>query len=74
MILCVCNALSEDDCREAACRPECRGVGCVYRLLGVRVRCGRCVPYVQAVVGETRGSEFPGVDGNFSMGAPELAN
>jgi bacterioferritin-associated ferredoxin len=73
MILCVCNALSENACREAACRPECRGVGCVYRLLGARVRCGRCVPYMRALVGETRGPEFPGVTTGSAAAASDLA-
>ncbi len=54
MIVCVCNALREGTCREAACRPECRGPGCVYRLLGARVRCGRCVPHVRALFEEER--------------------
>ena len=55
MIVCVCNALRERTCREAACRPECVGPGCVYRLLGARVRCGRCVPHVRALFEEERG-------------------
>ena len=52
MIVCLCNSLRESACREAACRPECRGAGCVYRLLGARVRCGRCVPHMQALVAD----------------------
>lgn len=43
MIICVCNALSEERCREAACSEECRTVGCIYRRLGVNVQCGRCL-------------------------------
>ena len=52
MILCVCNGLSERDIRTAAA--SCRGstVGCVYRCLGCRVRCGKCVPYVADVARE----------------------
>ncbi len=52
MILCVCNGLSERDIRTAAL--SCRGstVGCVYRCLGCRVRCGKCVPYVADVARE----------------------
>ena len=44
MIICICNALSDAQCAAAACRPECGTVGCVYRHLGARVRCGKCVP------------------------------
>jgi bacterioferritin-associated ferredoxin len=65
MIVCVCNALSESACREAACHPECRGAGCIYRLLGARVRCGRCVPFVQALVHAVKESEG-------ACGAPAL--
>lgn len=54
MIVCVCNVLREAACRETACRPECRTVGCVYRLLGARVRCGRCVPHMAALLAETK--------------------
>ena len=54
MIVCVCNSLREGACREAACRDECRGAGCVYRMLGARVRCGRCVPHMRALVDEAR--------------------
>ena len=54
MIVCVCNALSESRCRETACRAECRTVGCVYRLQGARIRCGRCLPYVHALLEEVR--------------------
>ncbi|HMR32269.1 MAG TPA: (2Fe-2S)-binding protein [Geminicoccaceae bacterium] len=60
MILCVCNGLSERDIRDAAA--TCRGasVGCVYRCLGCRVRCGKCVPYVADVAREAMaGSESP---------------
>jgi len=57
MILCVCNGLSERDIRTAAA--TCRGstVGCVYRCLGCRVRCGKCVPYVADVAREAMAAE-----------------
>lgn len=59
MILCVCNGLSERDIRAAAA--TCRGatVGCVYRCLGCRVRCGKCVPYVADVAREVLASNGP---------------
>jgi bacterioferritin-associated ferredoxin len=49
MILCVCNGLSERDIRAAAATCGGDTVGCVYRCLGCRVRCGKCVPYVADV-------------------------
>lgn len=50
MIVCLCNALKERECREAAARPETRGPGCVYRRLGCRVRCGACVATMREIV------------------------
>lgn len=54
MIVCICNALRERDCREAAGAPEVKRAGCVYRRLGCRVRCGACVATMQAIVEELR--------------------
>ena len=44
MIICICNALSDAECSQVACRPDCATVGCVCRHLGCHVRCGKCVP------------------------------
>ena len=52
MIVCICNALRERDCREAAGDPEVRRAGCVYRRLNCRVRCGACVATMKAIVDE----------------------
>lgn len=60
VIVCVCNALSESRCREAACRPDCKTVGCLYRLQGARVRCGRCLPHMQALLEEVRAAAAAG--------------
>jgi bacterioferritin-associated ferredoxin len=49
MIVCVCNGLKDSVCRKTAASERCRGVGCIYRLNGARVRCGRCVPMMQAI-------------------------
>jgi len=49
MIVCVCNGLCERRCQEAAGRSECRSVGCIYRGLGGRVRCGKCVPLMRDI-------------------------
>jgi bacterioferritin-associated ferredoxin len=47
MIVCVCNALSSSSCANVAGSGRCRSVGCLYRLQGARVRCGKCVPVMQ---------------------------
>ena len=52
MIVCVCNGLRESACREVAANGRCRGVGCIYRELGGRVRCGLCVPMMQEIFAE----------------------
>ena len=44
MIVCVCNRLSESACRDTAASGRCRTVGCMYRLHGHRIRCGKCLP------------------------------
>lgn len=54
MIVCVCNCLREGACREMACRPECRSLASLYSGLGARVRCGRCIPYMQALLDEAK--------------------
>lgn len=57
MIVCVCNGLSERDVRSVVERHEVIGVGDVYRRLGCRVSCGKCVPYVAAYVHAARRAE-----------------
>lgn len=54
MIVCVCNALGERQCREVASRPETRGPGCIYRQLGCRVRCGACVGTMRGIIDHVR--------------------
>lgn len=54
MILCLCNGLSERDLRAAAARLPGDGVGELFRALGCRVRCGKCVPYVAEIAREAR--------------------
>jgi bacterioferritin-associated ferredoxin len=49
MIVCVCNDLKDSVCRKTAANEQCRGVGCIYRLNGARVRCGRCVPMMREI-------------------------
>ena len=49
MIVCICNGLRESACRATAANGRCRGVGCIYRELGGRVRCGRCIPMMQEI-------------------------
>jgi bacterioferritin-associated ferredoxin len=50
VIICLCNALGERECREAAARPGVKGPGCIYRQFGCRVRCGACVATMSEIV------------------------
>ena len=60
MIICICNALSDAACSAAACQPECATVGCVYRHLGARVRCGKCVPMMADLFRRVRAADACG--------------
>jgi bacterioferritin-associated ferredoxin len=52
MIVCVCNGLSERDVRSVA-EPT-SAVGDIYRQLGCRVMCGKCVPHVAELLQAVR--------------------
>jgi bacterioferritin-associated ferredoxin len=52
MIVCVCNRLNHAACRDAARSGQCRGVGCIYRLNGCRLQCGRCLPLMREILAE----------------------
>ena len=54
MIVCVCNCLREKDCIATAEHRSTRSAGGVYKRLGVRIQCGRCVPTMRRIVEEAR--------------------
>jgi bacterioferritin-associated ferredoxin len=54
MIVCLCNGLSERDLRAAAAGLPGDGIGELFRALGCRVRCGKCVPYVVEIARDAR--------------------
>lgn len=49
MVVCVCNALREQQVREAA-RSGSRHPKCAYRKLGCQVQCGQCLPFAREVI------------------------
>ncbi|MCC7393636.1 MAG: (2Fe-2S)-binding protein [Sphingomonadaceae bacterium] len=53
MILCVCNALREDDVRAAA-RSGATCPNSAYRSLGRRPKCGTCVPAARELIAAER--------------------
>ena len=51
MVVCVCNAIRENDVREAARK----GASCplsAYQSLGRRPRCGQCLPFARSIIEE----------------------
>ncbi len=57
MILCVCNALREDDVRAAA-RSGATCPNSAYRSLGRRPKCGTCVPAAREVIAAERAQQI----------------
>jgi bacterioferritin-associated ferredoxin len=58
MIVCSCNAIREDEIRQAARR----GAACAesaYRSLGCEFECGSCADYAQEIVDEEQGKVVP---------------
>lgn len=53
MIVCVCNALRENDVRAAA-RQGARCPNSAYAMLGRRPRCGQCFPFAREVIAGER--------------------
>jgi bacterioferritin-associated ferredoxin len=49
MYVCLCNAVSDRDFRAGAVGKDCT-VSTLYRSLGIKPRCGRCVPYVKQLL------------------------
>jgi bacterioferritin-associated ferredoxin len=49
MYVCICNGLTDRQIRACADSPGC-SVEAVYQRLGVRPKCGRCVPMARAIV------------------------
>ena len=48
MYLCICNAITDREAR-SHCSTSC-SVSAVYRALGVKPKCGKCVPLVREML------------------------
>jgi bacterioferritin-associated ferredoxin len=60
MYVCVCNAITDRDIRaQAAC--ERSTVAMIYRSLGTKPKCGKCVPLVRQITRQVA-VEFPAAD------------
>lgn len=49
MYVCLCNGLTDRQVRRTATATGCSAAG-VYRLLGVRPQCGKCLPMVREIL------------------------
>jgi bacterioferritin-associated ferredoxin len=49
MYVCLCNAITDRDVRAHAA-DENTTVSMVYRSLGIKPKCGKCVPYVSQLL------------------------
>lgn len=54
MYVCICNALKEAEARRVA--PGCEAAHEIYGQLGCEPQCGRCIPQMETILGEARGS------------------
>jgi bacterioferritin-associated ferredoxin len=53
MVVCVCNAIRENDVRAAA-RKGATSACQAYRALGRSAKCGQCVPFAREIINEER--------------------
>jgi len=56
MYVCLCNAITDREFRAHAVDENCT-VSTLYRSLGTKPRCGKCVPYVRQLLQQM--VEFP---------------
>ena len=54
MIVCICNAITESEVREAA-RTGATSPEAAYACLGCEAQCGCCLDYAQEIIDEERG-------------------
>jgi bacterioferritin-associated ferredoxin len=57
MYICLCNGFTDGKVRMVARRGEC-SVAEVYRALGCKPQCGKCVPLVRDLIRETADSRM----------------
>lgn len=59
MYVCICNAITDRDVRAQA-QGECSTVSAIYRSLGTKPKCGKCVPLVRQLMRQV--VELPGAE------------
>lgn len=58
MYVCLCNRITDRDFRAHA-GGEGRTVSTVYRALGTKPQCGKCVPFVQQLLRQCAEAQHP---------------
>jgi len=53
MVVCICNAIRENQVRDAA-RAGSAEPRCAYKRLGCQVRCGQCLPFARQIIAAER--------------------
>jgi bacterioferritin-associated ferredoxin len=56
MIVCVCNAIREEELRTHARQGAC-SVGSAYARHGCKVKCGSCLPFAREIIEEERAAQ-----------------
>jgi bacterioferritin-associated ferredoxin len=57
MYVCLCNAITDRDFR-AHVEGDGRTVSMVYRSLGTKPQCGKCVPFVQQLLRQATDAQY----------------
>ena len=73
MIICMCNGLRSSSCADLAGSGRCRSLGCIYRLQGARVRCGKCLPMMQELYTTHGPNEAGAASGPAADATPSVA-
>ena len=58
MIVCVCNAITEEELREVACGDACSPEA-AYAKHGCEPQCGCCLDYAQEIIDDELAKRFP---------------
>jgi bacterioferritin-associated ferredoxin len=58
MYVCLCNGITDRDFR-AQTEADDRTVSMVYRALGVKPQCGKCVPFVRQLLHQASEIAYP---------------
>lgn len=72
MIVCVCNAIREDELRAVARQGESEPV-CAYKALGCEPMCGCCLDYAQEVIDDERSTPAKRKSSRVEINFPKAA-